>query len=232
MCAIPKSAALILTLILTLCSIALFIVGAVGYSNNQNSLQDTAWGRFTSPQYPWQPPNNQGTVFLNVDVYVGLTAFLVKATINGENYFQTRDFNGGSCSDAGKGVLALLVICLAFLAFISIGNLIRIYQDSYSTKVICIFLSAYVVIVSICAFGSWIQMCYNAQVSLCNDTECKQVHKYENQKFYVGFACTVTGFCLMVIVTLLHGIIASDEVKDLTNIQTVNTKEQPDAAVP
>ena len=125
----------------------LIIVALAAWSENTDTLQNTAWATVTIG---------------SITQYVGLRGF---ATSNG-NY---QDFSSISsvdpiindCQNAGEAALGLLLVGGFFAGIMTIGLIARAFSDSGLVKTVNVLAGFFVMIFLVAAFGNWHNMCYS-----------------------------------------------------------------------
>lgn len=222
-----KSCLINTTIVLSVISLALVIVACVGYTDNAEQLQDTAWATSQYPAYLYTDPQGNQHI-LTADIYLGLTTIAFKVVFNGQNYFQTKSIQDGTCKDTGKSTLTLNVISCFFIFWVIFFSIFRSYSNIVFLKGLTIAISIIIVVLLICAFSSWNTQCFNNI-----DSVTPNANQLSNDvTHYIGFSTTVTAMCLTVVVMLIHFYVDSDDVELIESIQTTGKPPSSGAANP
>lgn len=184
-----------------------FIIGCVGYANQRDAVQNTAW--FTASQD-------------SVDYYFGLRYAYIHVDISGFTFDGKIDYSDDACGgDAcdkctrdGKAAFGLTVISTIFAVIVGAMSAAGIAAPNKMISIANVFLSFVAAVFSLIAIGLFMGECYNAIKDDSSGDDDDDAYYYDDDstddsgslplKWGPGGILTIIGMLMMWIVLIFQ----------------------------
>jgi hypothetical protein len=195
------------TIALSLISGLFFIIGCVGYADQRDAVQNTAW--ITSSKD-------------GLDVYFGLRRAYVSFDFFGSTYDGNVQYGSSTdcmddwcdkCQSDGQGALGLTIIALIFTTVtMALGGAL-VASANKSMQIANVIMAFFAALTSLIAIGLFMSDCYNA---INNDSSDDDTYDDDTDdgsslslKWGPGAILTIVGMLLMWIVVVLQIVAAA-----------------------
>jgi len=178
--------------LLSMSSVGLFLVGAIGRVDNTGILHKTAW-------YEYNDHNVDAVTGLSTSNHVQLGLIGKYSNDGTDNAFTRYNMSTQHCYDAGLDAFVLTIIAASFSFIGGIVTHMRVVKNDSLMYYLNILVGLIACGAGVTAFATFSNICVRSYVN-----EMSEGIQYYDFKLMAGSICVVIGFVLMFVASLMN----------------------------